>query len=861
MGSMNWTGGGWSISKPAARIVAWAAGLAVGVGVVGVAWGQASGGAGVDVPPAGVEVVDERLDVLQSRPVREVVLTGVLAGDEALVRNQLRVLAGQPLDPVAVREDVRRLARLGRFDRVEAQVRLQDDASVIVTYVCQAAPVIQDVQAAGNREIPDNELAAVVGLSSGVPANQFLLDSAKRRIIELYQKRGFYQADVTIDTRELAERGIVVFRIREGDPLKVTRVEFAGNANLSEDTLIESTLSREWTLIDLSPSGVAVAPPLRLNEVVRSATLREPRQRQGRKGYVNDQDLTTDVASLEGTYANAGFLRARVDREIIVAPNGREAVVRFVIDEGPRFTVRGVRVVKDDPSADGSDRPTSIISPEQAAGLISLRAGEALTTDGITKAAFALRDAYQQMGYVDTQVRAFTRQIVGTNEADVLLMVTESPRAMTGLVSVKGNDLTQSKVVRRLVRVKPDRPLDGVALRDTERRLTESQLFDRNAVRVTTQREDPANPGYRDVLVEVAETNTGSLTFGASASSDGGVVGQISLTQRNFDIADTPDSFDELFRGQAFRGAGQTFNITVAPGSETQSYLLSLSEPALFETDWSGSGTVGYRSRIYRKFDEGRGLGVFGVGRRFGDRWQGSASLRIEDVQIDNIDADAATDVFAVQGSNTITGLSVGLSRRELDRNIRPTRGNSFRIGVQRVGILGGDYNFTNIGVEGALYVPIDEEALGRRTVLLLRSSASYIPEGKDEVPIYERLYLGGRDFRGFRFQGIGPRGVRNDNPALRTTESVGGTFSFFAGAQIEKPLVEDFVSGVIFIDSGLIADEITLSPYRAAVGVGLRLYIPALGPVPLAFDFGVPIKRENFDERRLFSFSLDLPF
>ncbi len=832
-------------------------------------------------PTGAIEIIDEQLAALLGRPVRDVAITGALPADIELVRNQVRVQAGQPLDGPAVREDVRRLARLGRFEKIEARLQPLDDSSVLITYALVAAPVIQDVQAAGNREINDGELAAVVGITAGVPANQFLLDGAKRRIVELYQRRGFYQADVQIDTKELAERGTVVFRIREGDPLKVTRVRFEGTAQgVEEGELLRACVTREWSLLDFSPGAVSTVVRLKFNEPVRAALSRETRERRARKGFLNDDDLAGDVAALEGVYANNGYLRARVDRRVTISPNGREADVTFIIDQGPRFVLRSVEVVVDDASPDGSAQPSNIIAPAQAAALIPLKAGAAMTTDAATKSAYTLRDAYLQLGYVDANVRAFLRQSSDTTTttptnttdstqdtfspppgADLVLIVTEGRFARTGLVSVKGNDLTQSKVVRRLVTVKPDRPLDGVALRETERRLAESTIFERGAVRVTPQRQDPANPGYRDVLVEVAETNTGDIGFGASASSDGGVIGQISLTQRNFDIADVPDSFDEFYTGRAFRGAQQTFNLTIAPGSESQTYSVGLSEPYLLETDYSGQITGAYSSRAFRRYDEARLGARGGVGRRFGERWSGSLLLRAEQVEISNIEPNAATEVFRDQGSNLITSAALRLSRNALDRPIRPTRGTSVSLGVERIGILGGNYNFTRLAAEGAAYVPVDEDALGKRTVMLFRTSAIYVPESDDKVPVYERAYLGGRDFRGFRFRGVGPRGVRNDAPDQLTTESVGGNWSFFAGTQLEKPLVDEFVAAVVFVDSGTVTRDFSFGEYRVSVGVGLRLYIPPLGPIPLAFDFGIPIRKQETDERRIFSFSLDVPF
>jgi outer membrane protein insertion porin family len=93
------------------------------------------------------------------------------------------------------------------------------------------------------------------------------------------------------------------------------------------------------------------------------------------------------------------------------------------------------------------------------------------------------------------------------------------------------------------------------------------------------------------------------------------------------------------------------------------------------------------------------------------------------------------------------------------------------------------------------------------------------------------------------------------------SADSIGGTFSFFAGAQIEKPLVGETISVVVFTDTGTLLNEVSLDEYRASVGIGLRLYIPQLGPVPLAFDFARAFVREDFDQTRLFSFSLDVPF
>ena len=194
-------------------------------------------------------------------------------------------------------------------------------------------------------------------------------------------------------------------------------------------------------------------------------------------------------------------------------------------------------------------------------------------------------------------------------------------------------------------------------------------------------------------------------------------------------------------------------------------------------------------------------------------------------------------------------------SKLECDRNGRGTR---TELRAEQVGALGGDFDYTRLEFEYQLFVTGDEDFLGRKTVLSLRHDIGYIPQ-EDEAPVYERFYLGGRRFRGFDFRGIGPLGVkRNGN---LSDEHVGGDFKFFLGLEIEKPVFEDVIAVVGFVDTGTVNDDFGFDNYRVSVGTGLRLYLPFFGQAPLAFDFGFPIVDESGDDDRLFSFSFDLPF
>lgn len=780
---------------------------------------------------------------LADRPVREVRLIGVPDADRDLVLSQVRARVGTPLNAAVVREDVTRLTRLGRFTTIVAEATPFDDGSVLLTYRCAPAPIIDDVQAVGNRQITDGQLAAEISLLRGTPLDEFQLGSAANRIRRLYREKGYYNASVSVEQEAVGDKVIVVFRIIEGDRVRITDIRFEGVKSFS--------VAQVRSQIKSTTAGIFESGP------------------------VDQERLDQDVASIITFYRDRGYLDVRADRGIIFSPNGREAIVTFLVSEGPAYTLRSVTTSppgrdaaapNPDAEADQPEPATPrVMSLEQISALLTIKPGDVYSIDKLRRGLDAVRNAYLRMGYVD--VRIATRELRDETrpEVDLLLIIDEGQQFKTGMITVAGNDLTQRRVIlREMDTLKPDRPLDASVTRrgdrlesEAKRRVEELRLFEPGSVKLTIQPENPANPGYRDVLVEVEETNTGSIQFGAAVNSDAGVTGLLGLNQRNFDVADFPESWGELFAGRAFRGAGQVFNISVQPGTETSRYSVSLADPSLFDTDYSGSVSLGYFQREFDEYDEDR-LGLrLSLGRRFGDVWTGSVFTRIESVHIRDVEPSSTVDLFEAEGNNFIAGFGASLLRTTVDSRFRPTKGARTELGIERIE---GDFHFTKLTASHQFYFPIYEDFLNRKTVMNVKVGASYIPEGEGEAPLFERFYLGGTSFRGYRFRTISPKGVRNDT-GLVGSDPVGGTWSFYLGTEIEHPIWRDVISIAGFVDSGTVTNDIGFDDYRVSAGVGLRLRVPQLGPAPLAFDFGFPLLKVDGDRERVFSFSIDIPF
>lgn len=803
--------------------------LAVLIACVGLSVGVApwASGQGTEPPRVG-----GGLDVYENRPIRQIVLQtpGGPGGEpgpidarlEQTVWNNIRSTVGGAFRAQTVRDDVARLNRLNVFRQVDTSVQLLDDGGVRVIFTLSEQPVIQAVQVSGNLKMTDQRIFEKIDLVVGGPVDRFQVDRAARQIERLYRDKGYYFARVTIDQRELDESGIVVFQIREGDRVKITDIRFEGNQSFEGREIRREVESRTANLF--------------------------------KKGQIDDSELDRDVGRVIEFYRNNGFLDVRAAYRIQPAPNGKEAIIVFLIEEGPLYTLRNVDV---EYVGESGERP---FSPDQIRGLLTVKRGDVYGVRDVEAALRVIVESFGKLGYTDVKVVRFELRDTERPQVDLRLVISAGRRYTTGLIITSGNELTQKKVILRETELRPNRPLDSTQIKQTELRLEQINKFERRSVKVTPQPPDPFDRVTRDVLIEVAETNTGDFSVGGAVSSDSGVIGRISLTQRNFDITDVPDTPGELFSGRAFRGAGQVFSIEALPGDRIETYSVSLTEPHLFDTDYTGQGQIYYRSRDYDEFDEMRYGGRLSLGRRFGTRWSGALSLRIESIDLSNILPDRPVDIFEVEDRHNLTGVGFTLARTSIDNRFRPTRGSSTQVSIEQTGLLGGDFDFTKVTADHEVYIPIHEDYLDRRTVLSLRTKVGYIPQGRGDTPTYERFYLGGQSFRGLQFRTVSPKGIRNDN-GEQSDQPVGGTFMFFAGAEIKQPIFEEMFSIVGFIDTGTVLFEPGIEDYRVTVGMGLRFSIPQLSPAPLAFDFGFPLLKEDLDETRVFTFSIDVPF
>ena len=123
-----------------------------------------------------------------------------------------------------------------------------------------------------------------------------------------------------------------------------------------------------------------------------------------------------------------------------------------------------------------------------------------------------------------------------------------------------------------------------------------------------------------DIFFDGQETQTGRLMLGVGINSDAGLVGNIVLDERNFDWRRPPRSWEDFRNGTAWRGAGQRFRVDASPGSQVNRYLVSFTEPYLFDSPVSLSLGGSFFDRRFRDWDEQRLGGRAALGYKWVER-------------------------------------------------------------------------------------------------------------------------------------------------------------------------------------------------------------------------------------------------
>lgn len=351
------------------------------------------------------------------------------------------------------------------------------------------------------------------------------------------------------------------------------------------------------------------------------------------------------------------------------------------------------------------------------------------------------------------------------------------------------------------------------------------------------------------VVASVMEGRTGMFQASIGVNSNYGLVGNVSFTERNFDMMKWPTAFWRCDGWtDAFRGGGQIFRAEASPGKYYSRYSVSWDVPYIFDTNFNFGVTGLYADRYYDNWDDSRYGGELRFGRQWTPRFSTTFNAGAYNIKIHNPRVTFVPDINEVLGNNSQFLLGLNGCYDTRNHPYLPSEGSVIDGGAEYIL---GSYHYPRLSVDGRTYFTIHRRIDGSgRMVLGLRSAAGWTG---DETPIYDRYFGGGyQNLRGFEYREVSPR-------YNNTHVGIGGNFEFYNSAELLVPVSGgDELQLAFFLDTGIVTKSVdSWDTYRVAPGIGMRISIPMLGPAPLALDFAFPVVKNDADEKEIFSFSI----
>lgn len=359
----------------------------------------------------------------------------------------------------------------------------------------------------------------------------------------------------------------------------------------------------------------------------------------------------------------------------------------------------------------------------------------------------------------------------------------------------------------------------------------------------------PGIQNVADLDIFVREGQTGQFMIGAGINSDAGLTGQLTISEKNFDIMRWPRNFGEITSGEAFRGRGQSFRLEALPGTQVQRYLVSFGEPYfyMFGQPFSFNTSAYYFTRGYFDWNEQRLGGTMSLGYRLTQDVSLSLSARAEDVTIFDPRVNSSSDLNAVVGDNELYSMTLGLTHDTRDHPFLSSQGHFLSLAYQQAF---GNFDYSRADMEFRKYwlLTMRPDGSGKQTV----SHSTRLGISGSQTPVFENYFAGGfSTMRGFDFRGASP---------VQNGVITGGEFQFLNTLEYTFPITaDDMFKGVLFCDYGTVEDQVKISEdsFRVAPGFGFRINLPVggAGGAPLAFDFAFPVMSADTDDERVFSF------
>ncbi|MBO8430079.1 BamA/TamA family outer membrane protein [Spirochaetes bacterium] len=507
------------------------------------------------------------------------------------------------------------------------------------------------------------------------------------------------------------------------------------------------------------------------------------------------------------------------------------------------------------PVTDFTIEGNTVVSTEEILNTLMDMKGKPQNIAQLNQAIVEIQDIYNSKGYILSRVESVSDDPDGTINIKIKEGVVNS-------IAISGNEKTKDFIIARNIMTEPGTVYNENQIKEDLVRLYATQAFKD----VTREIEPtPDDPDLYDVTINVQEQRTANISVGGGLDSVTGVFGSIGIADNNFRGRNQRVSLNGLV------GSGVILNDASIKRRMNMQAELSFFEPHFLNADTSLMAKLFFR-------DFGSYQVPLAIERRFGGEatvahrmkknkhLTSTFSLGVEHIDVREGDFNKIASMFERYGvpiserakqldGGLFMSLSPALIYDSRDSGAVTRKGTIASIRFsEELGLI--DFDKTHGKLSGTIkhYIPIGK-----------KSSLSFMARGGgkihgDNMPDVMAYRLGGPyTIRGFKMSGVG-----TGDAFIMGSAEFATPIPFLDRTKLAKKV--NFLNNIrftVWADAGkifnpTIADTLYDRPgYAVSMGIGLKLYIPGMGP--LSIDYGFPLTNagDNGPDHGYFTFGV----
>ncbi len=731
--------------------------------------------------------------------------------DNYNIANRLRTKQGGVFSQAEFDEDLKILAN--DYDRLDPLIASEEGQLSIQLHIWPK-PTIRTIRWHGNHHVKTHRLQKELNVSCFSTFDKQAFNLAFHKLKAYYISRGYFEAqlDYHVDLDLEANEVSITIDIIEGRSGKIQEIILVNFTESEKNEILSQIITKKYHLFT---SWYTQA------------------------GTYNEDAIQQDKLIITNYLQNKGYADACVDISVTESCKTHRIFVTIYADKGDLYTFGQL-------SFEGN----CILDDEAIDRLFKIRPNDPFSLEGIRKTIEAITDAYGRIGYIDVAVDFFPEIVEGKPSYNVHFKIEEGAQFHVGLIRVFGNTCTKTPVILHETLLIPGEIFNTIKLKATEQRLINIGYFKNVNVYIVKGTESLLEGNYRDIYIEVEESNTGQFSAFLGYSSVEEIFGGISITERNFNH----EGLYYLRRDglRALRGGGEYLQLTTQVGQKSRTYSLSWTKPYFMDTKWTigfdlSKSTTRYISKEYDLDTTSLTLRAnydINPFLRWGIQYRlknGFVDLHHHANHINELEKEAN-----IHG--LISAIGTSLTYDSTNHPIKPSKGFRSRFLIEYAG-LWGDHLFLNLGYINSYYFPV-----GRRLVIKYRADFRFIqPLGStryETLPLDERIFLGGEFMvRGFRPYRLGPHYHHEPNVPR------GGLSLQFYSIEMSRRIIQDWEC-FAFLDAGhLSARTWDFGRLSVSIGYGLRFKLIDSIP-PITIGMGYPLNAYHRSDVKKFFFS-----